>query len=242
MGWLNDPQAWTALAALTSIEIVLGIDNIIFLSIAVGKLPVSQRGKARFVGLLLAMGMRIGLLFSLTWFMGLTEPLLSVLGRDLSLRDLILVGGGLFLLAKSTFEIHGKLEAREGGRVSRAAASFLSVLLQIMILDLVFSIDSVITAIGLADHIGVMVVAIVVSVAVMLLSARPIGEFVERHPTIKMLALSFLLLIGTTLVADGLHFHFPKGYVYFAMTFSVLVEFLNMRLRAPREAEGGLRA
>ena len=236
MSWLNDPSAWTALAALTSIEIVLGIDNIIFLSIAVGKLPASQQGKARFVGLLLAMGMRIGLLFSLTWFMGLTEPLLSVLGRDLSLRDLILVGGGLFLLAKSTCEIHGKLEAREGGPVAKAAASFASVLVQIMLLDLVFSIDSVITAIGLADQIGVMVVAIVVSVGVMLLSAKPLGEFVESHPTIKMLALSFLLLIGTTLVADGLHFHFPKGYVYFAMTFSVLVEFLNMKLRAPKEA------
>lgn len=234
MSWLTDPQAWTALAALTSIEIVLGIDNIIFLSIVVAKLPPARQRTARIIGLLLAMGMRIGLLFSLSWFMSLTEPIASVRGFELSLRDLVLIVGGLFLLAKSTFEIHGRLEAADSGSARRATAGFLSVLAQVAILDLVFSIDSVITAIGLADQIGVMVVAIVVSVVVMLISAKPIGDYVERHPTIKMLALSFLLLIGTTLVADGLHFHFPKGYVYFAMAFSVFVELLNMRLRAPR--------
>jgi len=239
MDWLSDPSAWTALAALTSIEIVLGIDNIVFLSIVVSKLPVRQQSSARVLGLLLAMGLRIALLFSLTWFMGLTEPLLTAMGRDLSLRDLILIAGGLFLLAKSTFEIHGNLEAHAAPERSLGSTTFFSAIAQILALDIVFSLDSVITAIGLAERLAVMVVAIVVSVGVMLVSAKPIGSFVERHPTIKMLALSFLLLIGTTLVADGLQFHFPKGYVYFAMAFSVFVEMLNLRLRGRWDAQPG---
>ena len=230
MSWIADPNAWIALAALTSIEIVLGIDNIIFITILVDRLPESERGRARTIGLLLAMLTRIALLFSLTFFMGLTEPLLVILGHEISWRDVILIAGGLFLLGKSTFEIHGKLE---GGDEAPSAGSrgFLMVLGQIALLDIVFSIDSVITAIGLVDQVVIMVIAVVVAVLVMLVSAKPIGDFVERHPTLKMLALSFLLLIGTTLVADGLGFHFPKGYVYFAMAFSVLVEMLNMRLR-----------
>ena len=230
MDWISDPQAWTALVALTSIEIVLGIDNIVFISILVGRLPAERRQSARFIGLLLAMLTRIGLLFSLTWFMGLTEPFVSLFGRDLSLRDVVLVLGGLFLLAKATFEIHSELEGdeRTGGKGS---STFLMVLVQITFLDIVFSLDSVITAIGLAEQLTIMVLAILISVGVMLVSAKPIGLFVERHPTVKMLALSFLLLIGTTLIADGLLFHVPKGYVYFAMAFSVLVELLNTRLR-----------
>ncbi len=236
MEWITDPQAWTALVALTAIEIVLGIDNIVFISISVGRLPEARRQRARLIGLLLAMLMRVGLLLTLTFFMGLVEPVLSLLGRDLSWRDLILVGGGLFLLAKSTFEIHTEVEGVEGPKATKAAASFFSVIVQILLLDIVFSIDSVITAIGLAEQVSIMVLAILVSVGVMLVSAKPIGEFVERHPTVKMLALAFLLLIGTTLIADGLHFHVPKGYVYFAMTFSILVEFLNTRLRRRRGA------
>ncbi len=237
MDWLSDPQAWTALLALTAIEIVLGIDNIIFISISVGRLPEAQRQVGRVVGLVLAMGTRILLLFSLKWFLGLTEPLLSLMGVDFSLRDLILIGGGLFLLAKSTHEIHAKLEGDAHDPLAKVAvASLGSVLFQIGLIDIVFSLDSVITAVGLAEELAIMVIAIVVSVLVMLVSARAIGDFVDRHPTIKMLALSFLLLIGTTLVADGLHFHFPKGYVYFAMAFSVFVEFLNLRLKGRHSA------
>ena len=231
MSWISDPNAWIALAALTSIEIVLGIDNIIFITILVGRLPEAERGRARTIGLLLAMLTRIALLFSLTFFMGLTEPLLVVLGHEISWRDVILIAGGLFLLGKSTFEIHGKLEGGHGAPSSGSRGGFLMVMGQIALLDIVFSIDSVITAIGLADQVVIMVIAVVAAVLVMLVSARPIGDFVERHPTLKMLALSFLLLIGTTLVADGLGFHFPKGYVYFAMAFSVFVEMLNLRLR-----------
>ncbi|MEE2778662.1 MAG: TerC family protein [Acidobacteriota bacterium] len=230
MNWLSDPNAWAARAALTSIEIVLGIDNIIFITILVGRLPEADRQRARIVGLLLAMGMRLALLFSLTWFMGLGGELFRLFDHAFSARDLILIVGGLFLLAKATFEIHGKLESVHEGPEA-AAISFAAVLVQIALLDMVFSIDSVITAIGLAEELMVMVIAVVVAVLVMLVSAKPIGDFVERHPTLKMLALSFLLLIGTTLVADGLGFHFPKGYVYFAMAFSAFVEMLNLRLR-----------
>jgi predicted tellurium resistance membrane protein TerC len=234
MEWLTDPNAWIALAALTSIEVVLGIDNIIFLTILVGGLPEEQRQRARVIGLTLAMAARLALLFSLTWFMGLTEPVFTVFDHGISLRDLILIVGGLFLLGKATFEIHDKLEGQHEGPGSKAAKSFGSVMLQIALLDIVFSIDSVITAIGLADQLAVMVVAVVIAVLVMLVSAKPIGEYVEQHPTLKILALSFLLLIGTTLVAEGLGFHFPKGYVYFAMAFSAFVEMLNLRIHRLR--------
>ena len=230
MSWLSDPNAWAALAALTSIEIVLGIDNIIFITILVGRLPEADRPRARVIGLLLAMVARLALLLSLTWFMGLSGDLFSVFGHDISVRDLILIAGGLFLLGKATFEIHGKLESGHEGPGGKSMG-FAAVLVQIALLDIVFSIDSVITAIGLAEELMVMVIAVVAAVVVMLVSAKPIGDFVERHPTLKMLALSFLLLIGTTLVADGLGFHFPKGYVYFAMAFSAFVEMLNLRLR-----------
>ncbi|MDX1384451.1 MAG: TerC family protein [Thermoanaerobaculia bacterium] len=231
MSWFTDPNAWAALAALTSIEIVLGIDNIIFITILVGRLPEEKRQQARTWGLLLAMATRLLLLFSLTWFMRLSGELFAVFGYSISVRDLILIAGGLFLLAKATFEIHGKLEGGGHGPKGSATAGFAAVLVQIAILDIVFSIDSVITAIGLAEELMVMVIAVVTAVFVMLVSAKPIGDFVDRHPTLKMLALSFLLLIGTTLVADGLGFHFPKGYVYFAMAFSAFVEMLNLRLR-----------
>ena len=239
MDWISDPNAWAALAALTAIEIVLGIDNIIFISILVGRLAEKDRKRARFLGLLLAMVMRIVLLSTLSFFMNVTQPMFSVAGHGVSVRDLVLILGGLFLLAKSTFEIHGKLEGEGEHHGSASARGFTMVLLQIGLLDIVFSIDSVITAIGLADQLVVMVIAIVVAVGVMMVLARPIGDFVERHPTIKMLALSFLLLIGTTLVADGLGFHFPKGYVYVAMAFSAFVEMLNIRVRGRAVAKGG---
>ena len=239
MDWISDPNAWAALAALTAIEIVLGIDNIIFITILVGRLPEKDRKRARFLGLLLAMVMRIVLLSTLSFFMNITQPLFTVFGHGVSLRDLVLIVGGLFLIAKSTHEIHGKIEG-EGEHHARASArGFAMVLTQIALLDIVFSIDSVITAIGLAEQLTVMVIAIVVAVLVMMLSARAIGDFVERHPTIKMLALSFLLLIGTTLVADGLGFHFPKGYVYVAMAFSAFVEMLNIRVHRHGVARGG---
>jgi predicted tellurium resistance membrane protein TerC len=233
---LSDPNAWAALAALTAIEIVLGIDNIIFITILVGRLPQHERGRARYLGLLMAMATRLLLLSTLSFFMRITEPLFTVLGHGVSLRDLVLIVGGLFLLAKSTFEIHSKLEGDEHHGAKASTGKFMFVLLQIALLDIVFSLDSVITAIGLAEHLSVMVVAIVISVGVMLLSARAISEFVERHPTLKMLALSFLLLIGTTLVADGLGFHFPKAYVYVAMAFSAFVEMLNLRAQKRRSA------
>ncbi|MBI1919838.1 MAG: TerC family protein [Geobacter sp.] len=231
MDWLTDPQAWIALATLTALEIVLGIDNIIFISILAGKLPRAQQGKARVIGLGLAMFTRVGLLFSLTWLMGLTAPLISVLGREISGRDLILLAGGLFLLGKSTLEIHEKLEGVEGEASARVAASFAGVLVQIMLLDIVFSLDSIITAIGMASRLSVMVMAVVIAVGFMMLFSGAVGDFVERHPTIKMLALSFLILIGVALVGDGLGMHIPKGYIYFAMAFSVCVEMLNLRLK-----------
>ena len=231
MEWLSDPQAWAALATLTALEIVLGIDNIIFISILVGRLPARQREKARVLGLALAMVTRLGLLLSLVWVMSLNASLFSVLGQDISGRDLILLGGGLFLLVKSTSEIHESLEGATETRTHRAAASFSGILIQIAIIDIVFSLDSVITAVGLVQQISVMAIAIVISVLVMMFAARAISDFVDAHPTIKMLALSFLILVGTALIAEGLDFHVPRGYIYFAMAFSVAVEMLNLRMR-----------
>lgn len=233
--WITQPEAWIALTTLIALEIVLGIDNIIFISILVGRLPQHQRDKARTIGLSLAMGTRLALLFCLVWVMGLVEPLFSVFQHEISGRDLILIAGGLFLLAKSTHEIHSSLELPGPDETKPKQASFLSILAQIAILDVVFSLDSVITAVGLVDHISIMVIAVIVSVAVMLFSARPIGSFVDQNPTIKMLALSFLILIGFTLIAEGLDVHVPKGYIYFAMAFSFAVELLNIRVRARRQ-------
>ncbi len=222
----------TALLTLTLLEIVLGIDNIIFISIMAGKLPPEERQKARVVGLAMAMFMRIALLCSIVWVMKLTDPLFSILGREITGRDLVLIIGGLFLLAKSTHEIHDSLETHEKENLKKAAtASFFGVIVQIAILDIVFSLDSVITAVGMADHIPVMIAAVMIAVGFMLFFSKSISEFVEQHPTIKMLALSFLILIGVSLVAEGLHHHIPKGYIYFAMAFSVGVEMLNLRLR-----------
>lgn len=229
--WIFLPEAWIALATLTALEVVLGIDNIIFISILVGRLPESQRQKARQIGLLLAMGMRIALLLSIVWVMGLTEPLFEVLGYAFSGRDLILFFGGLFLLGKSTLEIHHSLEGSEETKSSGKAATFGAIITQIAVVDIVFSLDSVITAVGLVDYVAVMIIAVVVAVLVMMLAAKAIGDFVDRHPTIKMLALSFLILIGFTLMGEGLGFHVPKGYVYFAMAFSLIVELLNIRIR-----------
>jgi predicted tellurium resistance membrane protein TerC len=231
MHWIAEPEAWIALATLTSLEIVLGIDNIIFISIMTGRLPARQRARARTVGLLLAMFMRLALLFSLAWLMGLTAPLFDVFGNAISGRDLVLISGGLFLIGKSTLEIHDNLEGEEGRKSGAVRANFASVIVQIVILDIVFSLDSVITAIGMAKHLFVMAAAIVIAVGVMLVSAKSISDFVERHPTVKMLALSFLVLVGVALIADGLDLHIPKGYIYSAMAFSVFVEMLNIRLR-----------
>ncbi|MFZ1700415.1 MAG: TerC family protein [Pyrinomonadaceae bacterium] len=231
MEWISDPQIWIAFATLTVLELVLGIDNVIFISILSGKLPPEQQPKARFIGLSLALVMRVILLFSLTWVMSLVEPLFTVWNQGVSGRDLILLIGGLFLIGKSTHEIHGSLEGETGVTSKKVYAGFGSVIVQITLLDIVFSLDSVITAVGMVNNIWIMIAAVVISIIAMMLFAGPIGAFVERHPTIKMLALSFLLLIGVTLIAEGLHHHIPKGYIYFAMAFSVLVEFLNMRLR-----------
>ncbi len=228
-GWVSDPQAWIALATLLALEIVLGIDNIVFISILAGKLPKNQQPRAIRTGLLLAMLTRIGLLFSISWLVGLTAPLFTVLGLDISGRDLILLAGGLFLIYKAVTEIHDKLEGEEGHESNRVAASFAAVIVQILIIDIVFSLDSVITAVGMADDIAVMVIAVVVAVLIMLVAAQPLAAFVDQHPTVKMLALSFLILIGVSLVAEGLHQHIPKGYIYFSMGFAVLVEFLNLR-------------
>lgn len=233
--WIMMPEAWLALLTLTLLEIVLGIDNIIFISILVGRLPEAQRQKARQVGLMLAMGMRIALLLAIVWVMGLTKPLFSILEFSFSGRDLILLGGGLFLLAKSTLEIHHSLEGSEADKSAGKAATFGAIIAQIAVIDIVFSLDSVITAVGLVEHVSVMIIAVVVAVLVMLLAAKSIGDFVDAHPTIKMLALSFLILIGFTLVGEGLGFHVPKGYVYFAMAFSLGVELLNLRVRKRRE-------
>ena len=229
--WTTGAEGWIALLTLTVLEIVLGIDNIVFISILAGKLRPEERERARRVGLSLAMLIRILLLLSITWVMGLTMPLLTVWGHGVSGRDLILIVGGLFLIAKSTHEIHDKLEGEDGGSGTRVAMSFVSVITQILLLDIVFSLDSVITAVGMAEDIVVMVLAVMIAVGVMMASSSAIGEFVERHPTVKMLALSFLMLIGMTLLAEGFDQHIPKGYVCFAMGFSVFVEMINLRVR-----------
>ena len=242
MDWITDPQAWIAFATLTALEIVLGVDNVVFISILAGKLPVEQREKARRLGLGLAMFVRILLLLSIAWVVRLTAPLFTVLSHEISGRDLILLGGGLFLLAKSTHEMHSQLEGEEGHSSKRIAASFVSVIVQILLLDIIFSLDSVITAVGMADDVGVMVSAVVVAVGFMLVFSGSVSRFVDRHPTIKMLALSFLVLIGVSLVAESLEFHIPKGYIYFAMAFSLGVEILNIRLRKTREAPVHLHA
>ncbi len=234
MNWLTEPHAWIGLLTLTVLEIVLGIDNVIFISILSGKLPKRQQQKARTTGLALAMLMRILLLFSLTWIIGLTRPFFTVAGFELTGRALILIAGGLFLLAKSTHEIHDQIEGDDEHETVHHAPSLLAVLVQIMLLDVVFSLDSVITAVGMVDHISLMIIAVILAVAVMMIFAGPISSFVQRHPTIKMLALNFLLLIGVNLIADGIGFHIPKGYTYFAMSFAVLVELLNLRVRGRR--------
>jgi predicted tellurium resistance membrane protein TerC len=231
MDWISDPQAWVAFLTLLALEIVLGIDNIIFISILAGKLPAEQQARARYIGLGLALILRVILLFSLSWVIGLTSPLFTVLGQEISGRDLILILGGLFLLGKATFEIHESLEGEEGHASKRVRANFTSVIIQIILLDAVFSLDSVITAVGMVNQIGIMISAVVVAIAIMMLFAASVSAFVHKHPTIKMLALSFLLLIGLTLIVEGFDVHIPKGYIYFAMGFSVFVEFLNLRLR-----------
>ena len=241
MEWLTDPQVWIAFATLTALELVLGIDNIVFISILASKLPPDQQKKARLVGLGLAMFMRVGLLFSLSWIISLTAPLFTVLGQEISGRDLVLIGGGLFLIGKATHEIHQKLEGEEGSGSVRVAPSFTSVIIQILLLDVVFSLDSVITAVGMVDEIWIMIAAVVVAILFMMAFASPISNFVDRHPTVKMLALSFLLLIGVTLLAEAFDRHIPKGYIYFAMAFSVFVEMLNLRLRKSRGAPIKLR-
>jgi predicted tellurium resistance membrane protein TerC len=233
--WVSSAEGWVALGTLTVLEIVLGIDNIVFISILAGKLRVEERERARKVGLALAMFIRIALLLSITWVMGLTEPIFTVWETEISGRDLILLIGGLFLIAKSTHEIHDKLEGTEGEASKKVAASFAAVIVQILLLDIVFSLDSVITAVGMAEEVSIMILAVVVAVGVMLVSAGPISEFVERHPTVKMLALSFLILIGVSLIGEGLDQHIPKGYIYFAMAFSVFVEMINLRVRKKSE-------
>ena len=234
MDWLADPQTWIAFVTLVALELVLGVDNVIFISILAGKLPADQQQRARQTGLAVAVISRVLLLFSLSWIIGLTAPLFSVLKFEISWRDIILILGGLFLLAKSTHEIHQKLEGVEGHASARVRPSFASVIVQILLLDVVFSLDSVITAVGMVDQLAIMIAAVIIATGVMMLSAGPISSFVDRHPAIKMLALSFLLLIGFTLIVEGLHQHIPKGYIYFAMAFSVFVELLNLRLRKVR--------
>jgi len=241
MDWLADPQTWIAFVTLVALELVLGVDNVIFISILAGKLPADQQQRARQIGLAMAVISRILLLFSLSWIIGLTAPLFSVLNFEISGRDIILILGGLFLLGKSTHEIHQKLEGVAGHASARVGPSFASVILQILLLDVVFSLDSVITAVGMVDQLEIMIAAVIIAAGVMIITARPISSFVDRHPTIKMLALSFLLLIGFTLIVEGLHQHIPKGYIYFAMAFSVLVELLNLRLRKVHAAPVKLR-
>ena len=229
---LTDPQAWIALATLTALELVLGIDNVIFISILVDKLPVAQRERARRLGLFMAMFMRVGLLLVLSWVVGLVAPLVTLLGQEISGRDLILIAGGLFLIWKSTGEIHQSLEGEEGHASSAVKATFAAVIVQIMVVDIVFSLDSIITAVGMVDRIEVMIAAVILSVGLMMVFASTIGRFVSDHPTIKMLALSFLVVVGVTLIAEGFDHHVPKGYIYFAMAFSIFVEMINLRVRA----------
>jgi len=231
MDWLSNPQAWIAFATLVALEIVLGVDNIIFISILAGKLPANRQKRARTVGLGLALIMRVILLFFLSWVIALTAPLITVLGQEISGRDLILLLGGLFLLAKATFEIHESLEGEPGHASAKVAPTFTGIVVQILLLDVVFSLDSVITAIGMVKELGIMITAVIVAIIFMMAFAGPVADFVHRHPTVKMLALSFLLLIGLTLVVEAFDVHIPKGYIYFAMAFSVLVEMLNLRLR-----------
>ena len=231
MDWITSPQAWIAFGTLLALEIVLGIDNVVFISILAGKLPPATQARARYTGLALAMLTRLMLLFSLSWMIRLTAPLFTIFQQEISGRDLILIVGGLFLIAKSTHEIHQRLEGEQGRSSSRVAPTFTSVIVQILLLDVVFSLDSVITAVGMVDHIGIMASAVIVAVFVMMGFAGAIGRFVEHHPTVKMLALSFLLLIGMTLMAEGFDQHIPKGYIYSAMAFSVFVELLNLRVR-----------
>lgn len=233
-GWMASPEAWIALGTLTALEIVLGIDNIIFISILVGRLPLNQRAFARKMGIGLAMVTRLTLLFSISWVMGLTEPWFTILNQTISGRDVVLIGGGLFLLAKATHEIHNSMEGVEDRGTAVVAANLRMVLMQIAVLDIVFSLDSVITAVGLVEHVSIMAVAIILAVAVMLMAAKSIGDFVDEHPTIKILALSFLILVGVTLMVEGFDVHVPKGYIYFAMAFSVAVEMLNIRMRRIR--------
>lgn len=238
MEWIADPQAWIALGALTLLEIVLGIDNIVFISVLSNKLPKSQRALARRLGLGLALGGRIILLFTISWVMALSEPLFSVLTQSFSGRDIILIVGGVFLIGKATFEIHEKLERDDDTSDTGAmAASFAGVITQIVLLDMVFSVDSVLTAVGMADDVAVMVIAVTIAIGIMMLTAKSVSQFVEEHPTVKMLALNFLLLIGMTLVAEGGGHHIPKGYIYSAMGFALLVEMLNLRAEAVREDE-----
>ena len=244
MEWITQPETWIAFITLVALELVLGVDNVIFISILAGKLPVEQRARARSTGIALAVITRILLLLSLSWIISLEEPLFTLPMFDVGIsgRDLILLAGGLFLLWKSTHEIHQKLEGEEGHASAKVAGAFWSVIVQIMLLDVVFSLDSVITAVGMVNEIQIMIIAVIVAAGVMIFSAGPLSEFVERHPTIKMLALSFLLLIGFTLIVEGLHQHIPKGYIYFAMGFSVFVEMLNLRLRGRAEKPVNLRS
>src|SRR5262245_29815668 len=235
MDWITQPETWIAFLTLVALELVLGVDNVIFISILAGKLPQEQQQRARTTGIMLAVVTRILLLLSLRWIVGLTDALFSVYGFDVSGRDLVLFAGGLFLLWKSVHEIHQKLEGEEGQSSAKVRGAFWSVIAQIMILDIVFSLDSVITAVGMVDEIAIMIAAVVISAIVMVFTSGPLSSFVERHPTIKMLALSFLLLIGFTLIVEALHQHIPKGYIYFAMGFSVFVEMLNLRLRKTTE-------
>lgn len=241
MELLSNPQAWIAFATLTLLELVLGIDNIVFISILAGKLPAGQQSKARYVGLALALLMRVILLFSLTWVIGLTAPLFTVMGEEISGRDLVLLLGGLFLIAKATHEIHSSLEGEEGHAGAKVYASFTSVIIQIMLLDIVFSLDSVITAVGMVSDLRIMIAAVVIAILFMMAFSGAIGGFVQKHPTVKMLALAFLLLIGVTLIAESLDQHIPRGYIYFAMAFSVFVEMLNLRLRKSKTAPVHLR-
>jgi len=235
LGWITDPQIWASLLTLTALEVVLGIDNLIFISVITGRLPEAQQGKARRIGLAAALLMRVGLLASIVWIIGLTKPVFTIFDFAVSWRDLILLGGGVFLLAKGTSEIHHTVEGGEVEGEGKRVTSFTTAIVQIMLLDIVFSLDSVITAVGMAQHLPVMVAAVVIAMAVMLLAADPVGRFIAEHPTTKMLALSFLLLVGVALVADGLHFHIPRGYLYFAIAFSILVEVLNLMAAGRRK-------